>query len=74
MVEEIIAARTYRHQRQVLIKWVGWAETTWEPLSVLEDTEALDRFEAQYGDAHLNDGPQTAHSKKRKGIMSQARP
>ena len=32
----------------MLIKWKGWAKPTWEPLSALQETEAL----RQYKDTH----------------------
>ena len=46
-VEAIVGERTFRRQRQVLVKWVGWHRPTWEPraemvlLSALADWEAL---------------------------------
>ena len=33
---------------QVLVEWKGWAKPTWEPLSALQETEAL----CQYEDTH----------------------
>jgi hypothetical protein len=48
-VEEILKARKERRDYQVLVKWTGYAQSTWEPLSALLDTEALDRFEAKHG-------------------------
>ena len=48
-VEEILDERTIRRGRgsqpQVLVKWTGYAEPTWEPRSALEDTAALDSYE-----------------------------
>ena len=35
--------------RQLLVKWTGYAKPTWEPLSALQDTTALDIFEEKYG-------------------------
>ena len=37
------------HRGSLLVKWKGFAEPTWKPRSELEDTEALDIFEAKYG-------------------------
>jgi len=57
-VEEILAAKNARGkgQRQVLVKWKGWLTPTWHPLQDFQDTEALDRFEAEHGNAQQNDG------------------
>ena len=33
---------------QVLVRWVGWAEPTWEPLRNLRETSALERYEARH--------------------------
>lgn len=73
-VEEILAARTRKvgrgHRREVLVKWVGFAEQTWERLDKLEDCTALDAFEERYGNARMNDGPQgTHHSYVRTGVL-----
>ena len=56
-VEEILCARTCNRKCQVLVKWTGWAQPTWEPLEELQEAEALDHFTAQYGDAAINNGP-----------------
>lgn len=55
-VEEIVGARTHRSQRQALVKWKGWHEPTWEPVSQVQDTAALDEFEKKYGDIQTNNG------------------
>ena len=59
-VEEILRARTRKigrgSRREVLVKWTGYARPTWEPLSSLEDTAALDTFEKRHGPATGNDG------------------
>ena len=48
-IEEILRARTHKRgrgqQRQVLVKWKGYASPTWEPLSALKHTLALIEFE-----------------------------
>lgn len=60
-VDEILCARTQKRgrgtRRQVLIKWTGWKDFTWEPLDEFRHTAALDKFEAEHGDADENDGP-----------------
>ena len=33
----------------MLVKWTGYAQPTWEPLSAFLETEALDRYEATRG-------------------------
>ena len=61
-VEEILRARSRRwgrgYQRQVLVKWKGYALPTWEPLRAMEETAALDEFERRWGNAKDNDGPE----------------
>ena len=47
-VESIISAKGLPNNRQVMVKWVGWAEVTDEPLSNLAQTEALLRFEEEF--------------------------
>ena len=52
-VEEILDHRERRVGRgsrmEVLVKWAGYAETTWEPLDSVNDCEALDRYEGRFG-------------------------
>lgn len=48
-VEKILEIRKRGRGQQVLVKWTGYAQPTWEPLSTFLDTEALDRFEAEHG-------------------------
>ena len=40
-----------------LVKWRGFAELTWEPVSELEETAALDAYEERYGPVETNNGP-----------------
>ncbi len=66
LVEEILCARWKTIQgghkrRQVLVKWKGYAQPTWEPLGEYDQTEALDAFEKRYGNAWNNDGPREDH-------------
>lgn len=60
-VESILRARTYSKgrgkYRQALVKWVSDANPTWEPIEYIENTKALDDFEAKYGPIAVNDGP-----------------
>lgn len=60
-IESILRARTIKHGRgtlrQALVKWVSWADPTWEPLEYIQDTAALDQFENKYGPIAYNDGP-----------------
>lgn len=65
-VEEILAAKNARGRgggRQVLVKWVGYDTPDWQPLSLFTDTEALDRFEARWGDVRTNNSP-ASHRKQ----------
>jgi hypothetical protein len=45
IVEQIRNHRRRGRGWQVLVSWRGWAEPTWEPLSDLLDTEALEVYE-----------------------------
>ena len=60
-VEEILCARNKAKNkgrgREVLVKWAGYYEPTWEPVEELSDNAAMDRFEERYGDPSTNDGP-----------------
>jgi hypothetical protein len=52
-VEEILDWREKRAGRntqiEVLVRWAGYAETTWERLDVVENCSALDRYEKRFG-------------------------
>jgi hypothetical protein len=67
-VEKILCVRNKRRGkgREVLVKWHGYRETNWEPLENMEDVEALDDFEKQYGDARQNDGPLVEYAGKQR--------
>ena len=45
-VERILRERTKGRQRQVLVKWKGYLNLTWEPTAALVNTEAYHVFEA----------------------------
>jgi hypothetical protein len=68
-VEKVLCARTRAgrgKKREVLVKWHGFHEPTWQPLEDLADVEALDDFEEKYGPAKENDGPREEYDGKRK--------
>ena len=52
-VDEVLWARTRRIgrgiRREVLVRWSGYAEPTWEPRDALDDTAALALFEQTFG-------------------------
>ena len=52
-VEKILRSENKKgwrgYQRLLMVKWRGFAEATREPRENLEETEALDIFEAKYG-------------------------
>ena len=54
-VEEIVGEREIgprqRKREQLLVKWVGYSDPTWEPREAFENVAALDRFEAARGRA-----------------------
>ena len=49
ILDEREIGRRGHKQRQLLVQWVGYPNPTWEPFDALENTEALDRFEALKG-------------------------
>ena len=52
-VERILCAENNKRgrgrRREVLVKWTGYADPTWEPRENFEDTIALDKFKARFG-------------------------
>lgn len=52
-VEEIVGEREIgrrgHKRKQLLVKWVGYNEPTWEPRDAFENVAALDRFDAARG-------------------------
>ncbi|KAL5597079.1 uncharacterized protein BROUX77_007027 [Berkeleyomyces rouxiae] len=74
LVERILRSRRRRvgrgWRRELLVKWVGYAEPDWRPRADFEDTEALDIFEAEFGsgddvgnsDVGARTGPRTRRS------------
>jgi hypothetical protein len=56
-IKEIMAERTVqrgrRQIRELLVEWVGYAEPTWEPATNLEETAALDAYEARTKEGDL---------------------
>jgi hypothetical protein len=49
-VERIEEHKIFRRgQPKVLVKWVGYIKPTWEPLSAVFDTRALDEYETRTG-------------------------
>ncbi len=71
-IEDIAQARTYKNQRQVLVKWTGYTKPTWEPIDAMAETAALGRFEAAYGPARENDGPAPRARRRKRGVLSRA--
>ena len=67
-VEEILYTRQKKRGkgRQVLMKWSGYYDLTWEPLEEFTDTIAIDDFELRYRDARIHDGPREKYERKKK--------
>ena len=65
-IEAILCCRTKRvgggSRRECLVKWIGYARPTWEPLVDFQDASALDAFEARFGNAMNNNGPLQEYS------------
>ncbi|KAL5590152.1 uncharacterized protein BROUX77_007040 [Berkeleyomyces rouxiae] len=63
LVERILRSRRRRvgrgYRREVLVKWAGYAEPDWRPRADFEETEALETFEAEFGDEDDVGEPQT---------------
>jgi hypothetical protein len=80
-VKEILDYRVRRVGRgsriEVLVKWAGYVETTWEPLSSVENCEALDKYKERFGrispaNWHQSDGGRNLvilNIKIRKGVL-----
>jgi transposase InsO family protein len=72
-VDEILAARTRRvgrgSRREVLVRWTGYAECTWEPLTSVEDCSALDKFEERFGSVSATNRPLPAKETARIGRL-----
>ena len=72
-VEEILCARVKDREkgREVLVKWSGYHQPTWEPLEKMSDNAAMDKFEEKHGDARSHDGPREKYEKNVKGRKTQ---
>lgn len=72
-LEEMLAARTKKvdrgSRREVLVRWTGYSQCTWEPLATLEECSALDRFEERFGAVSTTDGPLPAIRTARVGRL-----
>lgn len=75
LVERILRSRKRRvgrgWRRELLVKWAGYAEPDWRPRNDFEDTEALEAFEAEFGDdddvGESDAGARTGPRRQRKG-------
>ena len=56
-VDEILCAAGTGENRIAWCKWTGWDVPYATKLEFVEDTKALDEWEAKYGNIHENDGP-----------------
>jgi transposase InsO family protein len=45
-IERVLRHRKRGRGWQVLVKWTGWTEPTWEPIKDLLDTQALEQYES----------------------------
>ncbi|KAI0991453.1 hypothetical protein K3495_g16734 [Podosphaera aphanis] len=66
-VDEVIWCRTWHGERQALVKWTGNPTLEWTSLKNLQDTIALDHWEAKWGSAESNNGPKPRTRKGRVG-------
>ncbi|KAI0991556.1 hypothetical protein K3495_g16631, partial [Podosphaera aphanis] len=63
-VEKVLRCRTWRGERQALVKWAGQARPEWTSLSNLQNAIALDQWEAKWGSAESNNGPPAKKKQK----------
>jgi hypothetical protein len=49
ILDEWEVKRGRGRQRELLVKWTGYAEPTWEPADTMEEVVALDKFERLRG-------------------------
>ena len=58
-IEVILNVRRRRRGRrsrmEALVKWTGYPEPSWEPLSELQDVSALDDYERKHGPVREDD-------------------
>lgn len=82
-VERILRAervkRGKRSVRRVLVKWKNFIEPNWEDRSNMEETEALDKFEARFGlgdgvgeEEDSRQGPGVTNIKKKKSNIGKS--
>jgi hypothetical protein len=67
LVEEILDEKRVKGKWQVRVKWVGWAEPTWEPVEFLDDTTALARYQEEHGNVG-NTGKQRQKTSRKKRV------
>lgn len=53
-VEQLLQHRRRGRGWQVLVKWTGWSNTTWEPLAHVQETAALEDYEQHLRDTSGN--------------------
>ncbi|ODA82749.1 hypothetical protein RJ55_01258 [Drechmeria coniospora] len=73
VVEEILAAKNARgrgKRRNVLVKWAGYDQPTWEPLENLQATKALADYEQKWGSALIHNGPVSLRQRRKRGSYS----
>jgi hypothetical protein len=46
-VERVAESQTFRQQLQYLVKWNGYAETSWVPATTVDGLKAMDKFHSQ---------------------------
>ena len=60
LVKEILGAKWLRigieRKKKALVKWIGFAEPTWEPVEELQETAACRCYKQQYGNLMENTG------------------
>ena len=49
ILDEQDVKRGQGHHCELLVKWVGYTEPTWEPADAMEEVAVLDEFERLWG-------------------------
>ncbi|KAI0995138.1 hypothetical protein K3495_g13043 [Podosphaera aphanis] len=65
-VDKILQCKTWKGERQALVKWSGYPKPEWTSLVNVQETEALDKWEEIWGSAESCNGPPTKKRRRAK--------
>ena len=69
-IEEVFRCRTWKGERQALVKWEGLQKPEWTSLIYLQDAAALDKWETRWGLAETNNGPPLRKNRYKKSHLT----